>query len=141
MTIEMMGPGDGDFIEDAIAEVATAFEEPITIRRWTGNSGGSAAQGVAATDAYTDIRTTAVISELTAKEINYPGSIFSQGDLKIECQQEIKGLESYTGDQAAAAKKSDLVVYRGRTYRVIGTVNREFLNSTTHFAATMRRQG
>lgn len=141
MGIDMTNPVDGSFVDDAIGEVAKAFEEPITIKRWTGKSGGNAARGVAATSSYTMIKTTAVISQLDARDINYPGSIFAQGDLKLECVVEIKGGESYAGDQATSARDADVIIYRGRDYRIIGTVNREHLHSRTHFAATMRRIG
>lgn len=141
MNIDMRNPVDGDFFENAIGEVDQAFGEPITIKRWTGRSGGSEARGTAATDAFTLIKTSAVISQLDARDINYPGSIFAQGDLKLECVVEIKGGESYAGDQAASARGADRILYRGREYRVIGTVHREHLHSRTHFAATMRRIG
>lgn len=139
MGIDLRDPVDGSFFEDAIEELDYAFGEPIIVKRWTGRSGGDEAAGTAASDAYTNIKAQAVISELTAKDINYPGSIFAQGDLKIECTVEIKGGESYGGDQATSPRGADHIIYRGREYRIIGTVNREHLHSRTHFASTMRR--
>ena len=139
MGIDLRDPVDGSFFEDAIDELDYAFGEPVTIKRWTGRSGGNEARGVADSDAYTSIKAQAVINELQARDINYPNSIFAQGDLKIECTVELKGGETYGGDQAASARGADHVIYRGREYRVIGTVNRVHLHSRTHFGATMRR--
>lgn len=139
--VDLTNPVDGDFFETSIAEVDKAFGEPVIIKRWTGKSGGSQAQGVAAGNTYTNIKTTAVISELDAREINYPNSIFAAGDLKAEFAIEVKGAESFAGDQATAAKGADLVVYRGRDYRIIGTVNRVYLHNNTHYEAKLRRIG
>ncbi len=141
MNIDMRDPVDGSFFEDAIEELDYAFGEPITVRRWTGKGAGNEARGIAAGDTYTNIKAQAVITEMTARDINYPGSIFAQGDMKLDCTVEIKGAESYSGDQASAPRGADLILYRGREYRIIGTVNRHHLHGRTHFEATMRRQG
>lgn len=141
MSIDMRNPVDGDFFENAIEELDYAFGEPITIRRWTGKGAGNEARGIAAGDTYTNIKAQGVVNELTAREINYPGSIFAQGDLKLESTVEIKGGESFSGDQASSARGADLVLYRGRTYRVTGTVNRIHLHGRTHFEGMLRRIG
>lgn len=141
MNIDMRDPVDGSFFEDAIGELDYAFGEPVTIKRWTGKTGGSPAQGVAAGNQWISIKAQAVINEVTARDINYPNSIFAQGDLKLECTVEIRGGESYAGDQTTSARDADRVLYRGREYKVIGTVNRVHLHSRTHFETTMRRIG
>ena len=140
--IDQRGPGDGSFMADANQEVASMLEEPVTLHRWQGNSGGDAAAGVAATDTWKDIKVKAVVSELEAREINYPNSIYQAGDLKAEFRMRIYGGESNAGDHQSQGRKADEVTYRNRRYRVIGHPNEIRIHSArSHWECRLRQIG
>ncbi len=75
---------DGAMFSGAMKEVTGAFEEPVTVKRWNGTTGGNSALGVAATDTFLNIRTTVVIKTLTAKDIFGTASLYVPGDTQGE---------------------------------------------------------
>ncbi len=135
----MRGPGD-EQITRAHAEVQWQLAEPVQIQRVTGTSGGDPARGTKPTETKKTINTKAVIEELESREIYYPGSIFQVGDVRAQFIVPIYGGETYSGDNDTP-RQADDIIYRGRKYQVIGTVNRLRLNNRrSHFEAVLRRQ-
>jgi len=122
------GPGDESFFSDAVKEVASMFEESITIKRWTGRTTGDVSGLVSGEPQYTLIPATASISELSARELATPATLFRLGDLRAEISQAVFGGESFVnaanslaGDGQAKGREADRILYRNREYMVQGT--------------------
>ncbi len=140
MMIPQAGQLDGEIMADVMAEAAGLVEELTTVKRFTGVTGGDPAAGKGATPTYDTYNTTALIVGLSAQEINYPGSIYAAGDLRGQFQIEIFGGEGAAGgDAQAAGRRSDIIVFRGREYRIIGHVDRVHFGGIYYWSAVMRQ--
>ena len=131
---------DGSFFKDALRELSGMFEERILIKRWVSKSGGDQAGGTRGTDAFANIRAKANITEMSARDIGM-SDIFRIGDLKCEVRVEIFAGESYSGDGQTKGRKADQIIYRNRTYQIIGQVMRPFLANKTHYRCVLRQIG
>lgn len=139
-TMGQTGQFDGQLFQEAMAEQTAMLEEAVIIKRFLEVAGGNPARGQGQVITYTDIQTSAVIESLGAQEINYPNSIYATGDLKAQFRIEVYGAEGAAGGDAQAAnRRSDLVVFRGRTYRIIGHVEREHYAGVYYWVAVMRQ--
>lgn len=135
----MRGPFDDDLVRSH-QEVQWQLAEPVQIKRVISTSGGDAARGIKPSETFKTIRTKAVITEMPSREIYYPGSIFQVGDVKAQFLVEVRGGESYSGDNPTPRQPDD-ITYRGRKYQVIGTVDRQRLNNRrSHYQVVLRRQ-
>jgi len=140
ITIDQTGFEDSDIAKDSFVEVARAFEEAVVVRRYNGIVGGDGAQGIASTETFLNIQTTANITDLQARDINYPNSIYAIGDIQAEFRIEIFGGESTTGaERSYGGRRSDRVIYRGREYKIIGHVFKVFQNYIWYFKAVLRQ--
>ncbi len=139
--IRQQGQIDGGMFPDAMVEVSGAFEEPITIKRWTGTTGGNPAHGQAPTDVYTTIPSRANITELAPQEIYFPGSIYVAGDIRAEIRLQVFGAEAGTGDFQTAGRKSDKVVYRNREYKFVGHIDRKKMTDRWYWVGVLRQTG
>lgn len=127
---------------DAMREISPAVEEQLTVKKWTGKTGGNPAHGVKATDTYDLVQTRGNVSDLTAEEIFYSASVYQAGDLHVELRIQVFGAISVTGeDGQTAGRKSDLVVYRGRDYYFVGHINRIQLMGRVYWVGVMRPMG
>jgi len=138
--INPIGGDDGNFFRQSITEVASVFEERVLLRRYTGETAGDPDAGTGATPAYTDIKTFANITAVTARELMAGNSILRLGDLKCDLRIPIYGGEQYTGDQQAKGRRPDLIIYRGRTYFVVGIPERPFNVNPVFYSCFLRQQ-
>ncbi len=139
-TMGQNGQFDGQLFQEAMAEQTAMLEEAVIIKRFKELGSGNPAKGMGQPIVYTDIQTSAVIESLAAQEINFPNSIYATGDLKAQFRIEVYGAEGAAGGDAQASnRRSDLVVFRGRTYRIIGHVAREYYSGVYYWVAVMRQ--
>ncbi len=122
VVINQQLPGEGPFLTEAVNEVAGAFEEAVTILRYTGETGGDAAAGIGATPSFTTIYSRANITALEPKEMAQPAGFYVPGDLHAEFRIQVFGIESFNADAQSAGRRADQVVYLGRTYNIKGHV-------------------
>ncbi len=115
-------PGEGPFLTEAVNEVSAAFEEAVTILRYTGESGGDAASGEGATPAFITLYSKANITALSPEELAKPAGFYVPGDLHAEFRIQVFGIESYNAEAQSAGRRADQVVYLGRTYNIKGHV-------------------
>ena len=115
------------------------FEESVVLKRWKSTTGGSDALMQAATDVFVSIKTWASIESLSAMDIATSGNLYALGDLKGEFRLKVYGEESGSGDGQTAGRKADQVVYRGRTYKVVGTPDRKFLGGAWFWEVVLRK--
>lgn len=145
-TVDMTGPEDQDMFKNHMEEVRRNFEEPVTVRRWTSNTGGDPSQGVPPTENFNDIKTTANISSLSAQDVHNSNSIYNIGDLNAEFRIRIYGAESEGGDaefnnvSPVEGRRADRVIYRKREYRIVGHVDRIALTGQTQYYKAVLRQ-
>ena len=85
---------DDNIARESLEEVSGSFEEPVTIKRYVSTTAGDDSGGVASTQVFASIPYKANITDLTAREINYPNSIYAIGDLSAEFRIEVFGEES-----------------------------------------------
>ena len=130
---------DKEFFTNSLKETEGMFDEVVVLKRWTGVMGGDDAAGIASKDVFVNIRTTACIKNLSAKEINYPNSIYAQGDLNAEFTVPVYGEETGQGDNQMIGRRSDRVLYRNREYKIVGHVERKFLARRTFWKAVLRQ--
>lgn len=141
-SIRQTGQQDGRMARDAMREISPAIEEQLQVLQWVSQSGGNPQHGVANTDVYNTINTRGNVSDLTAQELFYPGSIYVAGDLHVELRIQVFGAISVAGeDGQAAGRKSDLVLYRGRKYGFVGHINRIQAMGRVYWAGVMRPLG
>jgi hypothetical protein len=130
---------DKEFFTNALKETSGIFDEAVTLKRWTGTTGGDDAAGIAAQDVFVKIPTKACIKNLAAREINYPNTIYAQGDLTAEFTVPVYGEETGQGDGQPAGRRSDRVLYRNREYKFVGHVERKFLARRTFWRGVLRQ--
>ena len=140
MFADQSGPGDEQF-QPMMAEVTALFEEAVTVLRYTGVTAGDDSGGVADTPAFTSIGATANITALEAKEIMFSNSTYALGDVRAEFQIPIYGPETYTGDEQAAGRRADEVMYRGRKYKIVGHVMTVNFSGIQYWQAVLRQVG
>lgn len=139
-TMGQTGQFDGQMLQEAMAEQTAMLEEAVIIKRFKELTNGNPAKGMGQGITYTDIQTSAVIESLAAQEINFPNSIYATGDLKAQFRIQVFGAEGAAGgDGQDANRRSDLVVFRGRTYRIIGHVERQHYAGVYYWVAVMRQ--
>src|SRR5271157_1335559 len=124
---------DKEFFTNSLKETGGIFDEMVILKRWTGMTGGDDAAGIAAQNIFANIPTRACIKSLSAKEINYPNSIYAQGDLNAEFTIPVYGEETGQGDGQVAGRRSDRFLYRNREYKIVGHVERKFLAKRTYW--------
>ncbi len=140
-SIRQQGQMDGAIFSGAMKEVAGAFEEPVTVLRWTGVTAGNPGQGVPDTDIFQNIRTTAVIKTLTAKDTFGTAGIYVPGDLQAEFRIPVYGAEAQSGDFLAPGTRPDRVLYRNRAYYFVGHVDRKKLTERVFWVGILRQDG
>lgn len=141
VAIRQQGQMDGDIFGKSMKEVQGAFEEPITIFRWTGTTPGDQIKGIADQDTYIQIRATGVIGQLKAQDIFSSGGIYIPGDLQAELTIPVYGAEAQEGDWLEPGRKPDRVMYRNRAYYFVGHVDRKKLTQRVFWVGVMRQDG
>jgi hypothetical protein len=136
---------DGEFFDEGMAEVQGAFEEAVQLKRFTGTTGGDEVDGVAPTKDYTLVSTTALIESLSAQEAAASGGFLIIGDLKAQFRLQVYGSESgpideVNGDDQDAGRYSDVVVFRGRDYKIVGHPERIHYGGQYYWSVTLRQQ-
>lgn len=139
-TMRQQGQHDGSAWPSHEREVAPVFEEPVTIKRWIGQSAGNPDDGVAPTDAFTLIKTTANISEMPARDLFLGASVYLPGDLQAEFRTQVFGSEAANGDNTGQ-RKPDQVLYRNRPYYLVGHVHRLNENGRVYWQGVLRLTG
>lgn len=139
-----MGMPDGEFMDTALAETRDVFEEHCTIRRFTGESAGDGAAGVAPDKTYAEIQDTMLMEELSSQEIGGPGGQYVAGDIRGTFRIEVFGAEggasngAVNGDNQAAGRYSDEIVFRGRVYRIVGHPDRIHYGGQYYWKTVLR---
>lgn len=106
---------------DAERELSTLFEEAVLVQRWTGQSGGNPANGQAPSQTFQTIHTRGCILDLTAADQFFPNAVFVAGDLMIQLRIPVFGAIGKAGeDGQTVGRHSDQIVYRGRTFVLVG---------------------
>lgn len=140
--IRQIGQQDGRMMRDAMREVSSNFEEQLQVLQWTGQTGGNPQHGIAPTDTFVTLNTRGNVSALSAQEVFFSNSVYQVGDLHVELRIQVFGAISANGeDGQAAGRKSDRVVYRGRTYIFVGHIDRLQLNGRVYWVGVMRPGG
>lgn len=140
--IKQTGQKDGAMFRDSMKEFSGAFEEQVLLKQWTGTTGGNPQRGVMATDTWKNVHVRANISDLQASEIFYPAADYVAGDLMIELRVQVFGAIAANGeDGKTAGRKSDQVIYRGRTYYFVGHIHRLQNAGRIYWAGHMRPVG
>jgi hypothetical protein len=139
--LEQSGNDALDFSE-AMAEVSQSFEVPVIIRRWSSETGRDESSGTGGIANFTNISTRANISDMTAKQVIFPGSIYAIGDLHAEFRVPVYGMETHGGDsRTGAVDQSDHIIYRNREYVIIGHVMTPEFNGVRYWKAALREVG
>ncbi len=140
-TMGQMGQLDGQLFQEGMAEVMGMLEEAVVINRFDSITPGDPAAGEGDTINYVQIRTTALIESLAAQEINFPNSIYATGDLKAQFRIQVYGAEGAPapGDNQAQNRRSDLVIFRGRIYRIIGHTERQHYGGVYYWSVVLRQ--
>lgn len=100
---------------ESIAECESTLEEPILIRRFSGQTTTPGAFGTTQKPTPTDIPSTAVVVEMGVAAKMFAAGILSVGDLVLQMRDRIlEGNENIGGSVFA-----DRVVYRGMEYRMV----------------------
>lgn len=141
VSIKQSGQIDGNLFNLAAREVDAAFGEPMTVKRWTGKTGGDQLKGIAATDTYLMIRATATVKSLQAKDVYFSGSIYVPGDVQADFLIPVYGAEAQQGDNLTPGHRPDTVIYRNREYYFVGHVDRKKLNSRWYWVGVLRQKG
>lgn len=139
--IKQQGQIDGGMWPQAEREVSGAFEEPITLKRWVSAAGGDPADGTAQTDSFLLIKVKANITELTAQEIFFPGSIYTAGDVRAEFRVQVFGGEAGAGDNLTPGRRPDRAIYRNREYKFVGHVDRKKMTDRWYWVGVLRQAG
>lgn len=140
-TMGQMGQLDGQIFAEGMAEVGALVEEQVTVKRFVDITAGDPALGIGATENYTTFQTTMLMEYVTAQEINFTNSIYAAGDVRGQCAIQIFGEEGAAGGDAQAAnRRSDQVIWRGRTYRVIGHVDRIHYGGQYYWTPVLRQR-
>lgn len=144
MMIRPIGGVDGEIFDDVMAELAPLVEEQVTIQRYTGQTGGDPAAGVAPTNTYITIYTQAVIESLNPEELAFANGFYITGDLKAQFRLQVFGSEggangATSGDLQTAGRLSDLVSFRERTYKVIGHPERVHYGGQYYWSVVLRQ--
>ena len=136
------GQKDGRMWMDAERELSTLFEEQILLQRWTGQTGGNPGNGQAPTQTFQSVHTRAVILDLSAADQFFPNAVFSAGDLLVQVRISIFGAINKTGeDGQTAGRHSDQIVYRGRTFVLVGFPHQQRLGGHVSWVCHARPVG
>jgi hypothetical protein len=135
---------DGEFFDEAMAETFQAFEEQVVIKRFSATVGGNPVDGVAPTKQYLSIQATALIEALTAQEIASATGFYQAGDIKAQFRQQVYGAEggangAQGGDLQSAGRYSDLIVFRGREYKIVGHAERIHYGGQYYWSVVLRQ--
>jgi hypothetical protein len=143
--IPSTGFPDGEIFDEFIAETFNAMEERVQIKRYQSSAGGDAVDGVAPTKTYALIEATALIESLSAQELAGPTDFYQIGDIRAQFKIQVYGAEggangqASSGDQQPAGRYSDLVVFRGRTYKIVGHADRIHYGGQYYWTVVLRQ--
>jgi len=132
----MGGLNDNQQLGKSLNELVSAFEEPVTIKKWTSNAAELPANGVAPAGVYTSIVTTAVIDDIGLEKLTGADNVFAAGDLQF--QTRIPLTAPLTGP-SGSYHPGDRIVYDGAEYKLVQKSMRENLSGTVYFTCIGRR--
>lgn len=144
MMIRPIGGVDGEIFDDTMAELGPLLEEQVTLKRWSSVSGADPAAGTAGTNVYATALVQALIEALTAQELAFSNGFYITGDLRAQFRIQIYGAEggangAQSGDLQTAGRVSDLIIFRGREYKIVGHPERIHYGGQYYWSAVLRQ--
>lgn len=103
-----------DFVE-GIVEQEASFEEPITIKRFSGQSSTPDAFGQKPVPTYASYDATAVLVELGIKNSLLVAGVLSAGDIHLQMRERL----AESDENAGGSNPGDRLIFRGAEYRLI----------------------
>lgn len=126
---------DQEEIEAAFVEVANDFEEPITIRYWSGITNTPNEFGGPRPATYKDVDSTAVLVELGIKTGLLAGGVLTAGDIHLQIRERLnESNETVGGSQAG-----DHLIFRGAEYRLIQRPEPVYIGDVLFYNTFLRR--
>ena len=129
----MGGIFDGQGINKAIKEVIAAFEEAVTIKKWTSNATELPAEGTTPAGVYTLIPSTAVIDDIGIEKTTGRDGVYAAGDLQFQLRV------AMTAPTANPYHPGDRIIYDGVEYNLVQKPQIEYLDSIVYYTCIGRR--
>ena len=121
---EQFSEKDNQFIKDAIDSVDKPYGDNIIIKKFTGIADpGDPARGIQRRFAFKRIKTTAIITGVSQRDITNSGGIYQLGDLNVSLKQKLNYID--TIQQTGGLSQGDRIIYEGHEYRIVGKVDTE----------------
>ncbi|MDE2102283.1 MAG: hypothetical protein KGL39_33870 [Patescibacteria group bacterium] len=114
---------DYGFMLEAQTESSGAVDSLVRIKRQTGWTGGTL-DGVAQTPTYQLIDIMGTIESVTMQEIFNSGGMLSVGDVKATLPFDLREVREGNPDTGAAKQESDVLLYEGYNWYMVGRVER-----------------
>lgn len=135
------GQLDGQIWDEVLQEVSPLTEELAVVQRFTGLTAGDPAAGKGAVPTYITFNTLAEFTGVTPQEIAFPNSIYTTGDVHGLFKIEMFGAGGIAGGDAQAAnRRSDLVTWRGRSYKIEGHPDRVHFGGIYYWNCLLRQE-
>jgi hypothetical protein len=124
--------GDFGVLEEYMLSIAP-FQEPITLKLYTGTIAGDPTKGIAKTFTYNQRPYKAIVSNIMQKDLVLSGGIYQLGDITIQLDMELKEIDDKTGSPG------DRVIWRNHEYRPVGRIATDYLAGYVLFNYAFRR--
>ena len=124
---------DNEEFNKATDELISAFEEAVTIKKWTSNGTELPAEGVAPAGIYTLVQTTAVVDDVGIEKTAAQDGTISSGDLQFQLRV---AMHAPTNNPY---HPGDRIIYEGIEYRLVQKPMTEYLSGVVYYTCIARR--
>lgn len=134
-THPLLDGADSEMLDGAFEEAASAFEEPITLRRWKGTFNEATVDGgLVRQPQFDDVTMTAVIQALGTSAISVAAGVYAAGDLSYQIR--IRPTEP----GATTGHPGDRLVYEGVEYLPVQKSVPQYIGRQLFWTGVMRRR-
>lgn len=115
-------------------EARLVYGDEVLIKRISGSTAGSPAQGISPTYTFITTKSRVIITTLGQNDIMKSGGIYQLGDITIDLDEELREITDRTGNIG------DRIIWRGNNYRIVGKKQNQRISDRNHlFTYVMRK--
>ena len=133
MADHMGGISTGQDFSKAIDDVIGAFEENVTIKKYSSRATDLPAEGTTPAIVYKLIQTTAVIDDIGLEKLTGRDGVFAAGDLQFQTRIPLAAPDD------AAGTPGDRIIYDSVEYRLVQKSMPEYIGGVVYYTCIARR--
>jgi len=135
MALEQGDGSENEILRDAFFEIASEFEEPITIRRFLSQSTAPTESGQAPQPIFQNYSAMATLVSLGTTSSLVEAGILSAGDVTLQMRDKLREANENIG----GTHPGDRVIFRGMEFRLVMRQEPVYVAGDTFWTTFLRR--